>query len=48
MKSLETKKSVDNFADLEKLMDEDGETLCDEEFEENYEADLSYINSRSE
>lgn len=42
------KKSVDNFADLEKLMDEEGETFSDEEFETIYEADLSYINSRSE
>ena len=59
----ESNKSVDNFADLEKLMDEDytevnqhirkankemaEQVVKDmEEFEFNYEDDLSYINSR--
>ena len=40
-------KHIKDFGDLIKLMDEDGETFSDEEFEKQYEDDLSYINSRN-
>jgi len=44
-KPKESKKIITDFGDLDKLMDEEGETFSTKEFEEQYEDDLSYINA---